>query len=123
MGKKDDDREVRDEPFAMPAVPEKLGIDPLLLGLLHLTAVLDFADDSAIDATIANEALEQVELYLQRSSVEDLEVIQAQLEKIEEYGAEANWPEEILDFVREFLLNAGLGEDEDDDEDAQDDDE
>lgn len=104
------------EGMVMPTVPESLGVDPVLLALLHLTSLLDFADDDELEPDAANAALEQIELYLQRLPSERLESIQADLDRIEEYGAEQGWPEELTDFVRDFLFNCGLGEDEDEDE-------
>jgi hypothetical protein len=110
--REEDDRQ--DEMLTIPVVPEKLGVDPVLLAMLHLTALLDFGDDDVVEPQVANEALEHVEMYMQRLSTERLEEVQAQLDKIEEYAAEAGWPEELTDFVRDFLYNCGLGEDDED---------
>jgi hypothetical protein len=105
------------ETTTMPIVPERLGVDPVLLAMLHLTALLDFADDDVVESQSANEALEFVEMYMQRLDTEQLEEVQAQLDRIEEYAAEEGWPEELTDFVRDFLYNCGLGEDDDASED------
>ncbi len=113
MAHEKDEQERQDEPTTMPVVPEKLEVDPLLLAMLHLTALLDFADEDIVEPQVANEALEFVEMYMQRLSTEQLEEVQAQLDRIEEHAAEAGWPEELTDFVRDFLYNCGLGEDDD----------
>ena len=114
MANENDEEERQEEMVVMPVVPDKLGIDPVLLAMLHLTALLDFADDEIIESQIANEALEHVEMYMQRLSTERLEEVQAQLDRIEEYAAEQGWAEELTDFVRDFLYNCGLGEDDGD---------
>ncbi len=113
MANENDEEERQDELVTMPVVPEKVGIDPVLLAMLHLTALLDFADDEIVEPQIANEALEHVEMYMQRLSSDQLEEVQAQLDRIEEHAAEQGWPEELTDFVRDFLYNCGLGEDDD----------
>jgi hypothetical protein len=101
----------------MPLVPESLGVDPMLLALVHVASLLDFAEDDVVDPEAANVALEYVEEYLQRLPAERLDAIQADLDRMEEYGAEHGWSEEMTDFVRDFLYNCGL----DDDDEAPDD--
>ncbi len=111
------------EGLLMPIVPEELGIDPLLLALLHTTAFLDFSDDETVEPEAANEALERVEQYVQRLSDERLSALGADLEKLEAHATQAGWPEDMIDFVRDFLYNCGIGEDDDDDDTDDDDDE
>lgn len=100
--------------FVMPVLPEELGVDPLVAALLHVTAFLDFADDDSVEPEAANEALEHVEMYIRRLSPERVEEIQTQLDKVEDHAEKAGWPEEMIDFTRDFLYNCGLGDDEDD---------
>jgi hypothetical protein len=107
----------------MPSVPAELGIDPLLLALLHTTAFLDFSDDDAVEPEAANEALERVEQYVQRLPDERLASLQADLEKLEEHATQVGWPEDMIDFVRDFLYNCGIGDEEDDELDDENDDE
>ncbi len=116
MADERNDAQAANDGTIMPVVPESLGVDPMLLSLLHVASLLDFADDEVVDADVANAALERVEECMQRLAADRLEAIQADLDRIEEYGAEHGWPEEMTDFVRDFLYNCGLGEDEDDDE-------
>jgi hypothetical protein len=117
----------QDEPISggvdglmMPSVPEDLGIDPLLLALLHTTAFLDFSDDDTVEPEAANEALERVEQYVQRLPEERLSALQKDLEKLEQHATQAGWPEDMIDFVRDFLYNCGIGDEDEggaDDED------
>lgn len=101
------------EPGFLPVIPDSLGIDPLLAALIHLTAFLDFSDDDTIASDAANEALEHVELYVQRLSEDRLDEIQSQLEKLEAYATQEGWSEDLVEFIRDFLYNCGLGEDDD----------
>jgi hypothetical protein len=96
----------------LPAVPEELGIDPLLLALLRSASFLDLSADEAVNAELAGEVLEHVGMYVQRLSDERLDDIQQQLETLEAYGVEQGWASEQVEFVRDFLFNCGLGEDE-----------
>lgn len=102
----------------MPDVPEDLDIDPLLVALLQCAAFLDFADDQIVHPDAAGEVLENVGLYVQRLPAERLDDIGDQLEILAEHGAAAGWSEDMVEFVREFLYNCGIGDDEDDESDG-----
>jgi hypothetical protein len=97
-----------------PLVPPELGIDPLLLGLIHCAAFLDLASDELVDSDVAADVLEGLEAYIQRLPAERLIEIQGQLERLEAFAEEAEWPEELVDFISDFLYSCGIGEDDED---------
>ncbi|HMJ11326.1 MAG TPA: hypothetical protein VK524_07945 [Polyangiaceae bacterium] len=96
----------------LPAVPEELGLDPLLLALLRCASFLDLSADESVNAELAGEILEHVGMYVQRLPDERLDDIQDQLESLDAYGVEQGWNSEVVEFIRDFLYNCGLGEDE-----------
>jgi hypothetical protein len=98
------------------AVPEELGVEPLLLALLRCASFLDLSGDDVVNAELAGEVLEHVGLYIQRLSDDRLDAIQAQLETLEAYAVEQGFSNELVEFIRDFLYNCGLGEDDSDDE-------
>jgi hypothetical protein len=104
------------EGFSMPVVPAELGIEPMLLGLLHAAAFLDLAGDDSVDEQDAGDALEHIGLYVQRLSPERLTEVAAQLERLEQYGKQNGWPGPVNEFVADFLYNCGIGDEEDEDE-------
>jgi hypothetical protein len=115
----DDDDDERDEGAEdgleepiMPEVPAELGIDPMLLAVLHCAAFLDLANDQEVDPDAAGAVLENLEVYVKRLPPERLAEIQRQLEKLEAWAEEAGWPEELVDFVADFLYSCGVGEDD-----------
>ena len=115
----DDDQDPQAEPtedlsFMMPVVSEGLEVDPLLVALLHCAAFLDFADEELVDPDLATEILDHVALYVRRLSPERLEEIQAQLERLEEHASRAGWPEEMVEFVGDFLENCSSEEGDED---------
>lgn len=130
----DDDEELEREGAGeledpvMPLVPAELGIDPVLLCVLHCAAFLDLASVDLVDADAAGDVLENLESYVKRLSPERLTEIQRQLDVLEEWAENAGWPEELVDFVADFLYSCGIGEaedgdeGEDEDEDVDDDD-
>lgn len=118
----DDDDDEREEASSdgledpiMPLIPAELGIDPLLLALLHCTAFLDLASDDLVDPDAAGDVLENLEAYVKRLSRPRLAELQMQLDKLEEYAEEAGFAEELVDFIADFLYSCGVGDDDDHD--------
>jgi hypothetical protein len=103
----------------MPLVPPELGIDPILLALIHCAAFLDLASEQLVDPDSAGDVLENLELYVKRLEPTRLTEIQGQIEKLEEWADQSGWPEELVDFVADFLYSCGVGE-EDEPEKADD---
>jgi hypothetical protein len=100
------------ESAMLPGVPEELALDPLLLALLRCASFLDLSGDEVVNAELAGEVLEHVGMYVQRLSDERLDEIQTQLETLEAYAVEQGWSSDVVEFIRDFLYNCGLGEDE-----------
>lgn len=99
----------------LPLVPAELGIDPVLLALLHCAAFLDLSGEGIVEPGAATDVLEHVGLYVQRLSPDELADIADQLAALHEHGAEAGWAPELLELVDDFLYSCGV-----DDEDAED---
>lgn len=108
----DDDAEV-DGAGLLPVVPPELGIDPLLIALLHAAAFLDLSDDDSVDPELAGDVLEHVGMYVQRLPAERVQDIERQLRTLSEHAEAQRWPEELVDFVASFLYNCGIGEEAD----------
>lgn len=117
------DESVESDSFMMPVVPENLRIDPLLAALLHCAAFLDFSDDDAVDPQAAGDVLEHVGMYVQRLPAERFDEIQEQLDRLEDHAQNAGWPEDMIEFVRDFLYNCGIGDEEEETDDGDDEEE
>lgn len=96
--------------FAMPLIPESIPMDPTILALLHCAAFLELSEDDAVDPDGAVEAMEHVAAYLQRLSPAQVDAFRLALAQLEEYGAKHGFSEELLEFLRDFLDNSGVGE-------------
>ena len=98
--------------FVMPTIPDELGIDPVLAGLLHQGAFLELSEDDAVDPDGAVEAMEHVGAYLLRLQPSAALRIQSDLDRIADYGRDNAWSEDLVDLIRDFLRNVGVGEEE-----------
>jgi hypothetical protein len=97
--------------FVLPDIPEALGIDPLLLAVLHADAFLQLSEDQAVDPDAALEASEYVGHYLSRLPDNEVQAIKESLKKLAAYGRRQGWPEDATDFIAEYWENAvGDGE-------------
>ncbi len=94
----------------MPLIPEELGVNPLLLAVLHATVFLDGSEDDVVDPDAAVEAMEYVATYLQRLSGPELRRVQEDLHALTAFARQENWPKEHIQFFKEFLKNYGVGE-------------
>jgi len=120
-----DDKKEGDEEVAvlLPVVPKSVEVDPLLLALVSCAAFLDLSTEEAVDPDDAVDVLELVGGYVQRLPEDRIEQLKDQLEELAEWAGKQDWPEETVEFVREFLFNCGVTDDEDEDEDEDEDDE
>jgi hypothetical protein len=120
--KNDDDAEVA---VLLPVVPKSVEADPLLLALVSCAAFLDLSTEEAVDPDDAVDVLELVGGYIQRLPEDRLEQIKEQLEELAEWATKQEWPEETVEFVRDFLFNCGVtdGEQDEDEDDEDEDDE
>jgi len=113
MAKKQSVKMVPKTAFVMPTLPASLKLDPLLISLLHTMSFLEFSDDDAVDPDFAVEVMESVGAYLQRLSPEQVSGIQSQLTKIAAYARKKKLPDDFIDFIGDFLENAGVALEDD----------
>lgn len=93
-----------------PLIPEELGIHPLLLATLHAIVFFDGADAEVVNDAAANEALNYLATYLQRLQGPDLKRIREDMDCLIGFGKQEAWPQEEMQFLREFLQEYGIGE-------------
>jgi hypothetical protein len=113
---RDPEAETFDEVSMLPVVPAELGIDPLLLALLHLAGFLDLSGDDMVEPSAATDALEHVGFYVQRFDERRLGELQAELDRLVAHAEKSGWGAEQIEFVRDFLFNCGALDDESDPE-------
>jgi hypothetical protein len=94
----------------MPLLPEELGLNPVLAGLLHCMAFLELSGDDTVDPDWAVEAMEHVAAYLHRLAAADREAIANQLERTSKHLKGQGAPDELIDLVVNFLAYCGVDE-------------
>jgi hypothetical protein len=95
--------------YVMPALPESLGVDPVVSALLHVAAFLELSGDEAVDPDYAVEAMEHVGFYLSRLSAQQIAAIREQLDRVAAHAQAEGWREEAVEFFTELMGYFGLG--------------
>ena len=108
---------VEKDSFVLPLLPPTLNVDPLFASLLHCAAFLEFSGDDVVDPDSAIEAMEQVSTYLGSLEPDEVETLSTQLERIIRHAKQEKWPEDVVDFLTDFIENFGAGEGDEDEED------
>ncbi len=92
-----------------PLIPPELGVNPLLLAVLHATVFIDGSADDVVHPDAASEALEYIAGYLQRLDGTQLQRIREDMECLVGYARAQKWPKQQVRFLQDFLTDFGVG--------------
>jgi hypothetical protein len=95
--------EIPEGSAVFPVVPEELGIDPLLLAVLHATVFLSGSDDEVVHPLAAEEILDQIGQCLGRLEGDRLQRVQEDLASLAAYARQEGCPAELTGLFRSFL--------------------
>jgi hypothetical protein len=93
-----------------PLIPAELGINPILLALVHSMVFVDGSTDEVIDPEGAEEAMHYIVTYLQRLEEPALSQVHADLDRLIAYAKKEGWPKEQTVYLKSFLSDYGLTE-------------
>ena len=93
-----------------PLIPPELGVDPLLLAVLHAVVFLTGSADEVVHPAAAEEAVEYLAGYLQRLDGERLRRTQEDMVALVAFARQEQWPRPLVQFVKSFLADHGVGE-------------
>jgi hypothetical protein len=103
------DREVPEGAAMFPLIPEELGIDPLLLAVLHTMVFLTGSESGVVDPEASDEAMGYIVGYLQRLDGARLQRVQEDMHTLVGYARQEKWPKQEVRFLNDFLKELGLG--------------
>jgi len=109
------DEEEREAPGGIavfPEIPAELGVDPLLLALIHTTVFIAGSDDAIIDPDAAAEVMDTLSQYIQRLDGARLQRVKEDLLALTGYARQQQWPKQEMRFLKEFLSSYGVGEEQ-----------
>jgi hypothetical protein len=106
------DESVPEGAAVLPEIPAELGVQPLLLAVLHAVVFLDGSAGDVVVPDAAAEALEYMATYLQRLAGPDVRRLREDLDALVAYAKQQQWPKENVRFFKEFLSNFGVGDED-----------
>ncbi len=100
--------EVPEGAAVFPLIPPELGVNPLLLAVLHATVFLAGSDDEVVDAAAAEEALQYLAGYLQRLDGALLQQVREDLLCLTAFAKQEKWPKQLVRVLQSFLKDYGI---------------
>jgi hypothetical protein len=92
-----------------PLIPPELGVNPLLLALLHAMVFIDGSTEEVIDPDAADEAMNYLVTYLHRLKGPALQRLHEDMQCMLDYAKQAGWPKQQQVFLKSFLSDYGIG--------------
>jgi hypothetical protein len=96
-----------------PLIPPELGVNPLLLAVLHATVFLAGSDSEIVQAAAADEAVQYMAGYLARLQGPALRQVREDMEVLVRYARQQQWPKQVVRALKTFLDDYGIGEESD----------
>jgi hypothetical protein len=102
--------EVPEGAAVFPLIPPELGINPLLLAVLHAVVFLAGSSEQVVDPGAADEVLQYLTGYLRRLDGSQLPRLREDMDCLISYARKQKWPKQVVQSLRTFLTDFGLGE-------------
>ncbi|MHB1423561.1 MAG: hypothetical protein ACYC3I_10275 [Gemmataceae bacterium] len=100
--------EVPEGAAVFPLIPEELGVNPLLLAVVHATVFLGGSDAEVVDAAAAEEALQYLAGYLQRLDGALLRQAREDMVCLTAFAKQEKWPKQLVRLLQNFLKDYGI---------------
>ena len=108
----DDEPAVPEGAAVFPLIPTELGVNPLLLAVLHAAVFLTGSEEAIVQPAAADEALEYLASYLQRIDSPLLQRTKEDMACLVAFARQEKWPKQMIRFLKDFLADFGVGGDE-----------
>jgi hypothetical protein len=100
--------EVPDGAAVFPEIPAELGVNPLLLAVVHALVFLAGSDDDVVAPPAADEAVQVMADYLLRLEGKELERVREDMACLTNFARQSKWPKQLIRAVKSLLSDCGL---------------
>jgi hypothetical protein len=101
--------EVPEGAAVFPEIPAELGVNPLLLAVVHATVFLAGSEDHIVEPHAAEEAIRYLGTYLQRLSGPQLQAVREDMDVLVRFARQEQWPPELSAAIVHLLADLGVG--------------
>lgn len=91
-----------------PEIPAELGVNPLLLAVVHALVFLAGSDNEVVAPPAADEAVQAMANYLQRLAGPDLAKVREDMACLTNYARQSKWPKQLIQALKNLLSDCGL---------------
>ena len=102
------DGDVPEGAAVFPLIPEGLGVNPLLLAVVHATIFLSGSSEEVIHPAAADEALDRLADYLQRLQGPELRKVREDMNALTSLARQEKWPKELIHALTSMLDALGV---------------
>lgn len=103
------EREVPAGVAVFPLIPAELGVDPLLLAVIHTAVFLTGSEADMVDPNAADETMHYLIAYLRRLEGSRLARVQEDMLTLIGHAKQQKWSKQDVRFLSEFLKELGVG--------------
>jgi hypothetical protein len=111
--------EVPEGAAVFPLIPAELGVNPLLLAVLHAAVFLSGSTEDVVHPAAADEAFDLMAGYLRRLRGDQLRRAREDVDCLVRYARQEKWPRELVHALKVILEACGVGEGETEEEDEE----
>jgi hypothetical protein len=107
-----EESEVPEGAAVFPLIPGELGIDPLLLGVLHATVFLAGSTEEVVNTAAADEAVAYLGEYIRRLQGDRLRGVREDMATLIAFAREEKWPKQDIQTLKSLLEDFGVEKEE-----------
>ncbi len=104
----DEEGDVPEGAAVFPEIPAELGVNPLLLAVVHALVFLAGSDEDVVAPPAADEAVQAMASYLQRLEGKSLAQVREDMDCLTNYARQAKWPKQLIRALNSLLSDCGL---------------
>ena len=111
--------EVPEGAAVFPIIPAELGVNPLLLAVLHAAVFLSGSTEDVVHPAAADEAFDLMAGYLRRLRGQQLRQTREDVDCLVRYARQEKWPRDSIHALKSILDACGVGEDSEPEEEEE----
>jgi hypothetical protein len=108
-----EDGEVPPGAAVFPEIPAELGVNPLLLAVVHALVFLAGSDEEVVAPPAADEAVQAMANYLIRLEGKQLASVREDMACLTNFARQSKWPKQLIRALKNLLNDCGLEVEED----------
>jgi len=103
-----DENEIPEGAAVFPLIPAELGVNPLLLAVIHAAVFLSGSSEEVVHPAAADEALDRLAGYLERLSGAQQRQAREDMDALTRFARQEKWPKAMVRALTSLLDVLGV---------------